>query len=181
MEEEEEEVLRYRSMICSSRIARRVCESSSSFTTIDTSHSSSSNESSRPARKLSQKSQPWPGPWPRTCAVCPPSSSSRFCCHRRTRTRSPAVDPASAFHRLSQSTPLAGRGSNQAMADGQGRFLCLRDLAQVDRAVTAAGFWKKRLRVQAGQGGGGILLVVLDVVKLLFDWFVMAVRGKRSL
>ena len=68
------------------------------------------------------------------------------------------------------------------MADGQGRFLCLRDLAQVDRAVTAAGFWKKRLRVQAGQEEGGIVLLVLVVVKLLFDWFVMPVRGgKRSL
>ena len=65
------------------------------------------------------------------------------------------------------------------MLDGQGRSLCLRDLMQVVRAVTAVGFWKKRLRVQAGQVG--FLLVVLAVVKLLLDAFVMLMPVKMSL
>ena len=64
------------------------------------------------------------------------------------------------------------------MLDGQGRFLCLRDLMQVLRAVTAVGFWKKRLRMQAGQGG--CVLLVLTVVKLLLDAFVMPMPVKTS-
>ena len=65
------------------------------------------------------------------------------------------------------------------MLDGQGRFRCLRDLMQVVRAVTAVGFWKKRLRVQAGQAA--FVLLVLDVVKLLLDGFGMPMPVKMSL
>ena len=89
------------------------------------------------------------------------------------------MDLPSAFHLASQSMPLPGQGSNQAMLDGQARFLCLRDLMQVVRAVTAVGFWKKRLRVQAGQVG--FVLLELTVVKLLLDAFVMPMPVKMSL
>ena len=66
------------------------------------------------------------------------------------------------------------------MLEGQGRSLCLRDLMQVVRAVTAVGFWKKWLRVQAGQVGVG--LQVLAVVKLLLDdAFVLPMPVKLSL
>ena len=50
---------------------------------------------------------------------------------------------------------------------------------QVVRAATAVGFWKKRLRVQAGQVG--IVLLVLAVVKVLLDEFVMPMPVKVSL
>ena len=50
---------------------------------------------------------------------------------------------------------------------------------QVVRAVTAVGFWKKRLRVQAGQGG--LVLLVLAVAKVLLDEFVMPMPVKVSL
>ena len=85
----------------------------------------------------------------------------------------------SAFHLVSQSTPLPGQGSNQAMLEGQGRSLCLRDLMQVVRAVTAVGFWKKRLKAQAAQGG--VVLLVLAVVKLLLDELAMPMPVKMSL
>ena len=70
--------------------------------------------------------------------------------------RSRATGFPSRRHLASQSVPLAGQGSSQAQATGQGRALCLRPLTQVVRAVTAVGVWKKWLSVQAGQA-------VLDV------------------
>ena len=103
-EEEEEGVFIYRPMRRSSCVARRVCESSiatpfsSSSSAMESvwvdsamesrssrgarSHSSSSSSCSfkpaaRSKRRLSQKSQPWPGLWPRTCVVssCPASDT----------------------------------------------------------------------------------------------------------
>lgn len=74
------------------------------------------------------------------------------------------MDLPSAFHLASQSTPLPGRGSSHAMLPGHGRFLCLRPLTQVVSAVTAAGCWKKWLRVQAGQVGMMLLVMLLESV-----------------
>ena len=76
--------------------------------------------------------------------------------------------------------PFPGQGSNHAMLLGQGRFLCLRDLTQVVRALTASGFWKSWLSVQAEQTGFLLELLYL-LVKLLLEESVMLTPVKTPL
>lgn len=95
--------------------------------------------------------------------------------------RSRATDLPSVFHLASQSTPLPGQGSSQAMATGQGRFLYLRPLTLVVSALTASGFWKKRLKVQAGHVVGFMVLLLLLVEMRLPEKSVMPVQLKMSL
>ena len=96
--------------------------------------------------------------------------------------RSRATDLPSAFHLASQSTPLPGQGSSQAMLTGQGRFLCLRPLTLVVSALTASGFWKNWLKVQAGHVVGFMVLLLLLLVEMkLPEKSVMSVPLKMSL